>query len=396
MEVSDDEANILLLDQIEKESSQPLAPNGRKFVEEVLSGHDNTNFCENFRMTKEHFSNLCVILQTKGLLRHTNRIKVEEKLAILLYTIGHNQRIRTVQKRFSYSGETISRHFNNVLNAIMSLSSDYFDTQDPECPQEIVEDTRFYPYFKNCVGVVDGMHIPVMVGVDEQGPFRNRHGVLSQNVMAACSFGSQFQYVLAGWEGSATDSCVLNAALTRHSKLRVPEGKFYLVDEDYRNTPGLIAPYPGVRYQLSEFSGADDLQNAQELFNFRHSLLRSTIESTFKIWKARFPILTAAPLYPLQTQVKLVIATCILHNYIRKEKGEDWLFNMCEDALWQHTEPTATLAEKESVAHVSDSYLSDFPCSEVELEMASELRDSIAAEMWNDHIRDSLNLRFDH
>lgn len=268
------------------------------------------------------------------------------------------------------------------------------------------------------------MHIPVMVGVDEQGPFRNRHGVLSQNVMAACSFGSQFQYVLAGWEGSATDSCVLNAALTRHSKLRVPEGmsshisltcycslfslpdiilficfcvgKFYLVDEDYRNTPGLIAPYPGVRYQLSEFSGADDLQNAQELFNFRHSLLRSTIESTFKIWKARFPILTAAPLYPLQTQVKLVIATCILHNYIRKEKGEDWLFNMCEDALWQHTEPTATLAEKESVAHVSDSYLSDFPCSEVELEMASELRDSIAAEMWNDHIRDSLNLRFDH
>ncbi|KAI3908393.1 hypothetical protein MKW92_036948 [Papaver armeniacum] len=235
-----------------------------------------------------------------------------------------------------------------------------------------------------------------MVGVDEQGPFRNKHGVLSQNVMAACSFGSKFQYVLAGWEGSTTDLCVLNAALTRHSKLRVPEGKFYLVDGDYRNTPGFIAPYPGVRYQLSEFSGADDLQNAQELFNFRHSLLRSTIESTFKIWKARFPILTAAPLYPLQTQVKLVIATCILHNYIRKQKGEDWLFNMCEDALWQHTEPTATLAEKEPVARVSDSYLSDFSCSEVELEMASELRDSIAAEMWNDHIRDSSNLRFDH
>ncbi|KAI3927374.1 hypothetical protein MKX01_027605 [Papaver californicum] len=68
---------------------------------------------------------------------------------------------------------------------------------------------------------------------------------------------------------------------------------------------------------------------------------------------------------------------------------------MCEDGLWQCTEPT-TLAEKDPMAHMSDSYLSDFPCSEMELEMASELRDSIAAEMWNDHIRDSSNLRFDH
>ena len=78
------------------------------------------------------------------------------------------------------------------------------------------------------MGAVDGIHIPVMVGVDEQGPFRNKNGMLSQNVLAAFSFDLKFHYVLAGWEGSASDLQVLNSALTRRSKLPVPEGILHI------------------------------------------------------------------------------------------------------------------------------------------------------------------------
>lgn len=78
------------------------------------------------------------------------------------------------------------------------------------------------------MGAVDGIHIPVMVGVDEQGPFRNKNGLLSQSVLAACSFDLRFHYVLAGWEGSASDLQVLNSAITRRNKLQVPEGIAYL------------------------------------------------------------------------------------------------------------------------------------------------------------------------
>jgi hypothetical protein len=67
-----------------------------------------------------------------------------------------------------------------------------------------------------------------MVGIDEQGPFRNKNGLLSQNVLAACSFDLRFHYVLAGWEGSASDLRVLNSALTRRNKLQVPEGILFL------------------------------------------------------------------------------------------------------------------------------------------------------------------------
>lgn len=74
------------------------------------------------------------------------------------------------------------------------------------------------------MGAVNGIHFPVIVGVDEQGPFRNKNGVLSQSVLAACSFDMKFQYVLAGWEGSAPDIKILSSALTRKNKLQVPEG----------------------------------------------------------------------------------------------------------------------------------------------------------------------------
>lgn len=74
------------------------------------------------------------------------------------------------------------------------------------------------------MGAVNGIHFPVIVGVDEQGPFRNKNGVLSQSVLAACSFNMKFHYVLAGWEGSAPDIKVLSSALTRKNKLEVPEG----------------------------------------------------------------------------------------------------------------------------------------------------------------------------
>ncbi|KAJ6418619.1 hypothetical protein OIU84_001897 [Salix udensis] len=224
MENSDDEKDGVFSNYIPKELS---LPNGAKFVDVVLSGQSD-HCLENFRMDKQAFYKLCDILQGKGLLRHTNRIKIEEQLAIFLFIIGHNLRTRAVQELFRYSGETISRHFNNVLNAIMAISLEFFQPPGPDIPPEILEDPRFYPYFKDCVGAVDRIHIPVMVGIDEQGPFRNKNGLLSQSVLAACSFDLRFHYVLAGWEGSASDLRVLNSALTRRNNLQVPEGILFL------------------------------------------------------------------------------------------------------------------------------------------------------------------------
>ncbi|VFQ94117.1 unnamed protein product [Cuscuta campestris] len=98
-------------------------------------------------------------------------------------------------------------------------------------PYIIRESTRFYPYFKDCVGAIDGTHIPAMVVGREVSSYRNRHGTISQNVLAVCNFDLQFIYVFSGWEGSAHDSKVLNDALSRPNGLKVPSAP----DEDTTN-----------------------------------------------------------------------------------------------------------------------------------------------------------------
>ncbi|CAI0401885.1 unnamed protein product [Linum tenue] len=142
---------------------------------------------EMFRMDKHVFHKLCSILRQRGLLRDTCGVMIEEQLAIFLNIIGHNERNRVIQERFQHSGETISRYFNNVLKVLLII--------------------------QNCIGVIDGMHIPAHVPAKDQSRFRNKKGFLSQNVLAACTFDLQFIFIYPGWEGSAADSRVLRAVL---------------------------------------------------------------------------------------------------------------------------------------------------------------------------------------
>lgn len=123
------------------------SPCGSGFMTEVLNGPDDV--CqEMFRMDKHVFHKLCDTLRQRGMLRDTAGVMIEEQLAIFLNIIGHNERNRVIQERFQHSGETISRHFNNVLKAIKSLSREFLEQPPVSTPPEIKRNNRFYPYLK--------------------------------------------------------------------------------------------------------------------------------------------------------------------------------------------------------------------------------------------------------
>ena len=68
-----------------------------------------------------------------------------------------------------------------------------------------------------------------MVSGRDVSSYRNRHGIISQNVLAAYNFDLEFMYVLSGWEGSAHDSKILNDALSRRNGLKVPQGIYIFI-----------------------------------------------------------------------------------------------------------------------------------------------------------------------
>ncbi|XP_059627364.1 uncharacterized protein LOC132270182 [Cornus florida] len=148
--------------------------------------------------------------------------------------------------------------------------------------------------------------------------------------MAVCDFDMMFTYVVAGWEGSANDSKILNETINNedlHFPMP-PEGKYYLVDSGYANQPGFLAPYRGQRYHFQEYHKAHrQPQGREKIYNHRHSSLRNIIERCFGMLKMRFPILKHMPPYKFETQVAIVLASCTLHNFIRKEAHVDPIFN---------------------------------------------------------------------
>ena len=109
--------------------------------------------------------------------------------------------------------------------------------------------------------------------------------------------------------------------------------KFYLVDAGYINMPGFLAPYRSERRHLQEFHGGQDIHGYKELFNFRHSQLRTTIERTFGVFKKRFPIFKLMPSYKPSRQGSMMIAACACHNWIRMNSKDDNWF-VTEELNW--------------------------------------------------------------
>ncbi|KAG6500231.1 hypothetical protein ZIOFF_040074 [Zingiber officinale] len=108
--------------------------------------------------------------------------------------------------------------------------------------------------YQDYVGAIDGTHIRVKVSPFDAPKFRSRKDFPTQNVLAACTFDLKFTYVLARWEGTTSDTRIIKNVLTRKDCLKIPKGKYYLVDAGFMLKSSLITPYRGERYHLKEYS----------------------------------------------------------------------------------------------------------------------------------------------
>jgi hypothetical protein len=135
-----------------------------------------------------------------------------------------------------------------VYSAYVKLPAD-----DTPIPDAIRHSSKFH-FFKDCIGALDGTHLPVHVPGDQHPKYRNWKGQLSQNVLAVCDFEMNFLYVLAGWEGSACDGRIFQDAWD--SDFVIPAGCYYLADAGYAGSDTLLVPYRAVRYHLKEWGQA--------------------------------------------------------------------------------------------------------------------------------------------
>ncbi|KAL2341130.1 hypothetical protein Fmac_009070 [Flemingia macrophylla] len=255
------------------------------------------------RMGPMAFINLCERVRATGLVKDAFRSTVEEQVAKFLHIVGHNVKNRSVSFFFHRSGETVSRHFHNVLNAIIMLEGELLvQPSGRDVQPYILNNSRFYPYFKDCLGVIDGTHVQVKVPRWDAARFRGRKDWPTQNVFAACDFDMKFTYALGGWEGTASDSRILKDVLSRQDPLIIPQA-----------------------------SGTE-------------------------------------PHYSLDTMTNIILACCIIHNYLRGVDNDESLLAEVDRELMEEDVDTMSTQVREE-----------------DYREGSNLRDSIANEMWRDY-----------
>ena len=143
-------------------------------------------------------------------------------------------------------------------------------------------------------------------------------------------------------------------------------GKYYLADAGYAARREFLPPFRQTRYHLREWRGNNRPRTQNELFNLRHSSLRTTVERAFGTLKNRFKVLTTRPYYPFPSQVRVVIACCILHNWKLLNGGPDEL--VYSEQNWFEQYPRSAGRVQRDLREEQREVLRD--------------RDAMAANMW--------------
>ncbi|KAE9408351.1 hypothetical protein BT96DRAFT_755271, partial [Gymnopus androsaceus JB14] len=86
--------------------------------------------------------------------------------------------VRHVGERFQRSNDTIAKYFKELLNAV---SSDPFYPKfvvlpaSTDLPSSCLRfNPKFWPFFKDAVGAIDGTHIHCCPSLEERAAARNR------------------------------------------------------------------------------------------------------------------------------------------------------------------------------------------------------------------------------
>jgi hypothetical protein len=199
---------------VDKNPTRTSTLSGMGWLNETLNTPGECH--SQLRMCTEIFMDLHDILVQRYDLQASLHVSTYESVAIFLFICGGNESNRRSQNRFKHSGETISRKFEEVLNAIIAMGKDFLMPKNPNFPEvhrRIRDDRKAYPHFKDCIGALDGTHIRVCLPPDDQVRYIGKSGIPTQNVLAVCDFDMHFTYVSTGQPGSMHDTSVLYSAI---------------------------------------------------------------------------------------------------------------------------------------------------------------------------------------
>ena len=168
-----------------------------------------------------------------------------------------------------------------------------------------------------CVGAIDGCHIPIAAPVNNHTDYYNRKGWYSMILQGVADANYRFLDVCIGWPGSVHDARVF-----AHSNLYKKITEEELLPSKPLRVNGVDVPlfligdsaYPLNTWLMKPFPHNGVLTTEQKTFNYRLCRARIVVENAYGCLKARWRRLMKRNDMHVRNIPNVVAAACILHN----------------------------------------------------------------------------------
>lgn len=167
-----------------------------------------------FRLQKWTFELLCQHLNliherpavhTRG----KEKISLDKQLLITLWVLGNPECLRSVADRFGVTESTVYTCYKDMCQVISTNLMSAFIVWPISSEQRTKEIIDRFNGVPNCIGCIDGCHIPIKGPRFKREDYINRKGYASIILQAVCDSEYLFTDIHIGWPGSVHDARVL-------------------------------------------------------------------------------------------------------------------------------------------------------------------------------------------
>ncbi|XDV11211.1 hypothetical protein PO909_000212 [Leuciscus waleckii] len=288
-----------------------------------------------FRMSAEQMDELLSIIGPELTRQSTNyraAIEPKQRLAVGLRYLASGDSMVSLAFSYRLGHATVMNSVHMVCAAIEKVMMERFlprPTQDTwkEVAQGFCEKWNF----PNCLGAIDGKHIIIQAPPLSGSQFFNYKKTFSIVLLALVDADYRFRFIQVGDFGRTCDVHV-PPSTSLPGAAHLGDVPFVMVgDAAFQLKPFLMRPYPGA-----------NLSYKKRIFNYRLSRARMVVENAFGILSSRWRIfLNRINLQPKNVDT-LVMAACILHNFLLVPSENQSLLDEAEQ-LGRHMAPVRNM-----------------------------------------------------
>ncbi|XP_047143531.1 uncharacterized protein LOC105848991 isoform X2 [Hydra vulgaris] len=322
-----------------------VRPKSSQWFNEIFTQMEECEFKEHFRVNRNTFNFLVNELHPHlGKTTTTMRepISVVKRVAVALHYLALCEEYRVVSSLFGIGKSTANLIVHEVINAVNDILLPKY-VKFPLSVENLNKHSRDFEAilgFPQCVGAVDGCHIPISAPKDQATSYYNYNGWYSIVLFAVVDSRYRFIYTSVGLPGRNNDSYIL-----QNSSLKgILESNLF--DKCCKELGDSLVPlcligdsaFPLTRHLLKPYPENLELSEIQKNFNKILCGARRVVENAFGRVKARFRVICKRMECDINFATRIVNACVTLHNiceYYDDIIIIEWLLHHHDDSLAQ-------------------------------------------------------------